>query len=430
MKKKIAEFIQRHGMGLCDAAQAIGQFVQQGASALAGSPSSLLMLPSYLKAEGALPLGEKVIVIDAGGTNLRIALACFDEKYECILSDEQHYPMPGTLGPISAAEFFGQLADIVAPYAPQSSLIGFCFSFPCEITPQLDGRLLTFNKEIQVTGAKGKLVGESLREALQAKGLDAPWKIVVLNDTVATMMGGFAEGRQQQCEDYIGLILGTGTNMCYLEQCSRIRKDLTLASQPGRICINTESGGYDGFLLSDFDRAVDQDSGLPDYHLFEKMISGAYQGSFVLHMLKAAAEDGLLSARTAAGVTALTELSAADADAFCREPDGSGVLAALCAPADRDVLYALLDAFYDRSAFLTALSITGLLVLADQGNTFDKPVCIVADGSAFYKPLLFQPKLRAHIKHITEDTYGRYVFFTRTKHGNFEGSAAAALLNR
>lgn len=417
-------------MGLCDAGSAIGQFAREGASALAGRPSSLLMLPSYLKAEGPLLQNKPVIVIDAGGTNLRIALACFNDENECILTDERLYPMPGTQGPLSAKAFFDEMADIVAPYAAQSSLIGFCFSFPCEITPDLDGRLLTFNKEIQVDDAAGRLVGKSLHEALRAKGFDNPWKTVILNDTVATMMGGLAEGRRHHCSSYIGLILGTGTNMCYMEQCCNIRKDRLLASQSGQICVNIESGGYDGFPQSDFDRIVDRESGMQNYHLFEKMVSGAYQGSFVLHMLKAAAADGIFSAETAAGVVSLAALSAAETDAFCREPGGNGALSSICAPVDRDTLYALLDAFYDRSAFLTALSITGVLVLADLGRTPDTPVCIVADGSAFYKPLLFRPKLNAHIKHITEETYGRHVFFVKTKYGNFEGAAAAALLNR
>lgn len=56
-----------------------------------------------------------------------------------------------------------------------------------------------------------------------------------MNDTVGTMMTcGYDD---QQCE--VGLIIGTGTNACYMEELRHI--DLVEGDE-GRMCINTEWG--------------------------------------------------------------------------------------------------------------------------------------------------------------------------------------------
>ena len=49
---------------------------------LEGKESSLLMLPTYIEAEGAVKPNEPVVAIDAGGTNFRAAKIYFDDKFE------------------------------------------------------------------------------------------------------------------------------------------------------------------------------------------------------------------------------------------------------------------------------------------------------------------------------------------------------------
>lgn len=78
----------------------------------------------------------------------------------------------------------------------------------------------------------------------------------------------------------IGLILGTGTNACYLEDIKNI-ETLDPAQFPGQehMVINTEWGAFGDngeldFVRTKWDRAVDEMSVNPGKQIFEKMISG------------------------------------------------------------------------------------------------------------------------------------------------------------
>ncbi|PKU32338.1 hexokinase-1 [Limosa lapponica baueri] len=116
--------------------------------------------------------------------------------------------------------------------------------------------------------------------------------MAVVNDTVGTMMTcGFDD---QRCE--VGLIIGTGTNACYMEEMRHI--DLVEGDE-GRMCINTEWGAFgdDGSLediRTEFDREIDRGSLNPGKQLFEKMVSGMYMGELVRLILVKMAKEGLL----------------------------------------------------------------------------------------------------------------------------------------
>ncbi|CDQ64541.1 unnamed protein product [Oncorhynchus mykiss] len=116
--------------------------------------------------------------------------------------------------------------------------------------------------------------------------------VAMVNDTVGTMMScGY---RDQSCE--IGMIIGTGTNACYMEEIKNVKR---VEGEDGRMCINTEWGGFgdDGSLKdiqTEFDLVVDRDSLNPGVHVFEKMISGMYLGEIARLVLVKLARDKLL----------------------------------------------------------------------------------------------------------------------------------------
>ena len=56
-----------------DTEELINKFVDEMEAGLDGKESSLLMIPSYMSAEGTIIYNEPVAVLDAGGTNLRVA---------------------------------------------------------------------------------------------------------------------------------------------------------------------------------------------------------------------------------------------------------------------------------------------------------------------------------------------------------------------
>ena len=88
----------------------------------------------------------------------------------------------------------------------------------------------------------------------------------------------------------IGLILGTGTNACYLEDIKNI-ETINPEDFPGQehMVINTEWGAFGDngeldFVKTKWDVAVDDTSVNPGKQLFEKMISGRYFASFALFL--------------------------------------------------------------------------------------------------------------------------------------------------
>lgn len=84
----------------------------------------------------------------------------------------------------------------------------------------------------------------------------------------------------------IGVIIGTGTNCCYVEKAQNAELfDKPNKSNTENVIINTECGAFgdhgsiDEFRNS-FDRNVDANSLNPNNQLFEKMISGELLKSF------------------------------------------------------------------------------------------------------------------------------------------------------
>ena len=139
---------------------------------LCGSASSLQMIPSYITPVTDIPAGKTVLALDAGGTNLRTSLVQFNEDGTAAPRGTKKSPMPGTSGHVSAKEFFDTIADAALPLINETKIegIGFTFSYPMEITPDADGILLSFSKEVDAPDVVGKAIGKGLRDSLAAKG--------------------------------------------------------------------------------------------------------------------------------------------------------------------------------------------------------------------------------------------------------------------
>ena len=131
--------------------------------------------------------------------------------------------MPGSLEEISADAFFNILADALEPMKNDFEQLGFCFSYTAEILPDQDARLLHWTKEIKMPELVGNRVGNGLQNALQQRGIHGK-EIIILNDTVATLLSAIAEDGDNPASSHIGIILGTGTNSAYIEQNKNIGK--------------------------------------------------------------------------------------------------------------------------------------------------------------------------------------------------------------
>lgn len=402
----LIDFFRKHGFTYTpNTRELLDEFDRQMDAGLEGkNPASLAMIPSYVSMERAVPVGAPVLVLDAGGTNLRAAVIWFDEYGNPRIEDFQKYRMPGTEGrDLSAADFFDALAEKLRPIADRSGTIGFCFSYPAEITPDCDGKLLRWTKQVQATEVVGRMVGAGVANAVKAKfGRDVSVRII--NDTVATLLAGKSAGVARHYSSYVGFILGTGTNMAYVERTERIGKAKLLAG--GLMAINVESGNFDGFPQSDFDKEMD--APLPDCgsSRFEKMISGAYLGKLGLVVLKTAAREGLFSPAIAKAILAMPDLANKDFDDFVSNPYQTGTVFDSL-PLDDDarrLIHDLGAPVLVRAARLTAINIAAAVIRCGEGHDSLHPVCVTIDGSTYYKTksVQFRSRIEADLRAILE----------------------------
>ena len=243
--------------------------------------------------------------MDAGGTNLRIALVEFDAEGEPAHLGLPKHRMPGLDGEIPAERFFEVLAGHVRKVAHRrAGRVGLSFSYPAEILPSRDGRILGLSKELRVADVVGQLVGERLRAALQASGARGDLKFVVLNDTVGALLAGRAAHGERRYSRYVGFVLGTGLNCAYVEVNGTSRSAATSRRAGGRSSTSSRAPTR-GVAAGSVDLALDADSDEPGHYLLEKTISGAYLGALCLRTFQAAADGGLLSPGGAACVPRL-----------------------------------------------------------------------------------------------------------------------------
>jgi len=391
------------------------------------------MIPTYIGMEKELPLQEPVIAIDAGGTNFRVAVIHFDENKKLVVEDFKLYPMPGTKGEITKEEFFDTMAGYIGPVLHRSNKISFCFSYPVKIQPDRDGRLIKFSKEVKVKDVEGELIGKNLLDALKKRGCKEDKSIIILNDTVATLLAGKAASPGRIFDSYIGFILGTGTNICYTERCENIVKVPELKQKGGIMLINAESGAYNKVPRGQIDLEFDSTTVNPGDFIFEKTISGAYQGGLILAVLRKAVQEGVLSAAMGSRLSDIKELASKEIDDFLYYPYGENILAKCCSEPDgeddRIALYYIIDEIFERAAKFVAFSLTAVLEKTGKGFSPCKPACITADGSTFYKSKLFRGKLDHYIKTFANETKGIYCEFVKVDDGTLIGTAIAGLLN-
>jgi hexokinase len=452
MQAKVLDFLNRHNLNpeeinmdkLCE------YFIQEMNAGLQGAPSSLPMIPSFCSTEGKPRAGQKVAVIDAGGTNLRTCIVEFSHELKPVIKEFRKTHMPGVDKEVSAKEFVSVFADQIKHIIDQCDKVGFCFSYPAQILPDHDGIPMAMSKEIKAPEIVGIKLGERLFAELASRGHDvSSKKLLILNDTVATLLAAQSENTDNKYDGCIGFILGTGTNTAYIEKSSRIKK---LASGVARAdaasvdagawavgglerqIINVESGSLK-LSLGDIDEAFLASTQNPNSFNFEKMISGAYLGKLAWYIIKAAIEDGLLSSQFAQLFNNFAPtnnaVSTLDLSTFLEYSDSVDILSSYMEDSsssgeDAFVLESILKAHIMRAAKLTAVNLASAVLITDFGKDKEHPVLINADGTTFYKT----PYLRSSTIEYLQDYLakkGRYVEFTQIEDSPIIGAAIGAL---
>lgn len=423
MTEKAKAFLNSHGMlpervSPEKYAPAIEQSMREG---LAADGCVLPMIPTYLKCGGDVPQNVPVVVIDAGGTNYRCALAEF-KNGACEISRMSKMPMPGIGKSASWEEFISFVADSVMPFMDVADRIGFCFSYSADITPDIDGRVIRIDKEVVITGAEGKLVGASLLDELERRGVRGK-SVVILNDTAAVLLGVSAALDKSRYGGFIGQINGTGTNTCCVVPRSAIGKLHSDGSEG--IIVNNESGLYDGLPRGDFDLILDRESNNPGLKYLEKMTSGVYLGTLCRLMLRAAAEEGAIEKSAWEKIAALGQFDASVPDAWA---SGEGLEELGVSDADAAFIRDVSLALFERSARCMCSVLTAICLLCGEGG--DKPVCVCAEGSLVQKSRHFRPMLERLLAQYALGVFGRKLELVVGYETTLPGAAAAALLNK
>jgi hexokinase len=391
--RRIADFARLYGFHyeLCEPFALIEEFKDQMHKGLRGLPSSLAMIPSYLRPLRHVPRNGQVIALDAGGTNLRAALVKVTETGAIAAGEINKVPMPGTRGRVGGAEFFDQIAAAVTPLLNgtdrEVSGIGFCFSYPVEITEDTDGRMLQFSKEVDAPEVVGQFVGRGLRDALARQGMRVPERIVVLNDTVSTLLAGLGSMKSEGWGGpgpALGFILGTGANIAYPEtSIPKIGFDDPRAPQ----VVVLESGNFAWPFRGDLDRRFDQTTKNPGAYTFEKATAGAYLGPLSLMIFKQALSDGLLEFRAALELEALSHLETRDLNAFMHDPlNRENPLAALFSDDEGDAIRTAIYLSWivvERAGLLNAAALTAVLEHMEAAYDPAVPLRIAVEGTTF-----------------------------------------------
>ena len=358
----------------------IATFLSEMEKGLKGEPSSLRMIPTYVGVNGKIPQGAKAAVLDAGGTNFRSAVVSIPPTIE----DKKNQPMPGAKSDVTEDEFYGAFATELKRVAPKATVkkYGWCFSYNCDATPDLDAKLNCWTKGIRAPMIVGQYVGKELLKRLGGG------EIAIVNDTVATLLAAKATEGDKTYSSYLGFILGTGTNTAYVEKNRNIAK-LQGLDPEGSMIINAESGSFDKLSRSNFDLAMDQKTLDPGHNPLEKMIAGGYLGGVGLELYKAAAKAGLFSAKAASAIGGLGALETMDFDNFCaafkKEGRDNPLDAIFADPDDAKMARRLGIPVFERAAVLTAIHLAAFCIKSGEGADESAPIAINADGSTYYK---------------------------------------------
>ncbi|KAI1285942.1 Hexokinase type 2 [Halotydeus destructor] len=263
--------------------------------------STVKMFPTFVRDVPTAREEGKFLSLDLGGTNFRVLLINIKQGYFKMEHETFATSQEIMLG--SGEQLFDHIADCLASFMEKHNLkhlklpLGFTFSFPCQQVGLTEALLVNWTKGFKCSGVEGSDVVRLLREAIKRRKDIEIDVMAVLNDTTGCLMS--CAWKNRQCR--IGVIVGTGTNACYMEHLERVQTvDETIT--PGirqRMIVNTEWGAFGDngvldFMRTDFDKEVDTNSLNAGKQLFEKMISGMYMGELVRCILSHFHKSGLL----------------------------------------------------------------------------------------------------------------------------------------
>lgn len=349
---------------------------------LAKEEQEIKCLPTYINPKKDIKNG-RVLVLDWGGTNFRAAIVEFyeDKAPAIIESVKSKLSAEETKGFKREDLFTAMAAEIrkLKKLDKNIKKIGYCFSYPAESTLDGDAELIEWTKGIDIVDMQGNknvseeekkeiqegkkenlnIVGKSLLGYLNDNIENANFDdIAVINDTVACLFGGISKSGY---DAYLGLIVGTGTNMATTMLTNKVEKLNAKKYNGASILINTESGNFHPPHLTDIDDSVDADSNRKGKQRFEKAISGKYLSEIFKMMFP---YD----------------------DFRTREDFHTGTLNDMVNYPDiyKEKYVDAARCLFDRSAKLVGASLAGLIFVLKKQDPSLKSILLTAEGTLFW----------------------------------------------
>ncbi|XP_033256470.1 hexokinase-2 isoform X3 [Orcinus orca] len=419
---------------LLEIAKRFRKEMEKGLGATTHPTASVKMLPTFVRSTPDGTEHGEFLALDLGGTNFRVLwVKVTDNGLQKVEMENQIYAIPEDIMRGSGTQLFDHIAECLANFMDKLQIkdkklpLGFTFSFPCLQTKLDESFLVSWTKGFKSSGVEGKDVVTLIRKAIQRRGDFDIDIVAVVNDTVGTMMTcGYDD---QNCE--IGLIVGTGSNACYMEEMRHI--DMVEGDE-GRMCINMEWGAFgdDGVLddiRTEFDQEIDMGSLNPGKQLFEKMISGMYMGELVrLILVKMAKEELLFGGKLSPELLATGHFETKDVSDIEGEKDGirkaREILVRLgLDPTQEDCVatHRVCQIVSTRSASLCAATLAAVLRRIKENKGEERlRSTIGVDGSVYKKHPHFAKRLHKTVRRLVPDCDIR---FLRSEDGSGKGAA-------
>ncbi|XP_060043559.1 hexokinase-2 isoform X3 [Erinaceus europaeus] len=408
--------------------------MEKGLGATTHPTAAVKMLPTFVRSTPDGTEHGEFLALDLGGTNFRVLrVRVMDNGLQRVEMENQIYAIPEDIMRGSGTQLFDHIAECLANFMDKLQIknkklpLGFTFSFPCHQTKLDESFLVSWTKGFKSSGVEGRDVVTLIRKAIQRRGDFDIDIVAVVNDTVGTMMTcGYDD---QNCE--IGLIVGTGSNACYMEEMRHI--DMVEGDE-GRMCINMEWGAFgdDGILddiRTEFDQEIDMGSLNPGKQLFEKMISGMYMGELVrLILVKMAKEELIFGGKLSPELLATGRFETKDVSDIEGEKDGirkaREILLRLgIDPTEEDCVatHRVCQIVSTRSASLCAATLAAVLRRIKENKGEERlRSTIGVDGSVYKKHPHFAKRLHKAVRRLVPDCDVR---FLRSEDGSGKGAA-------
>ncbi|MDR2495804.1 MAG: hexokinase [Tannerellaceae bacterium] len=389
---------------LKEIAESLQKRVEEG---LSTENQEVQCIPTFINPKTDNVDGQ-AFVLDLGGTNYRVASVDFKDGEPTIRPEngfKKDLSMMKTPG-FTEEQLYQEQANLIKEIKRQGEIpIGYCFSYPAESLKGGDAKLLRWTKGVNIPGMGGKPIGKPLLDYLNKITSPKFSSIKVVNDTVASLFAGLTSS---EYDAYIGLIVGTGTNMATFipaDNITKLGKDLGLT---GLLPVNLESGNFKPPFMTHVDNIVDALSDKMGTQRFEKAVSGMYLGE----LLKAVFPG----------------------DDFEKDFDAQKLTTMMSYPdVYKEQHVQVARQIYERSAKLVAASLAGLVLVLTNYLPSVKRIRLIAEGSLFWsddrKGLNYKAIVAITLRELLDSMSCRNVTVDIDKmdNANLIGSAIAAL---